>query len=148
MIVMVRSSLVQASSQLPRSGRSKKRKDAKENTRKLQPKNPRQPPEVSPHSLAKLFATPRQTVFVLQHLRRRLHGLIHQSPTHRSWSGFRSPFLNRPIPTLSRSGRRIRRSRRIYSSYQRLRSRTGPHTKRTTEANRVHTQSVARPRPL
>jgi hypothetical protein len=144
MIVMIRSSLMQTRPQLPGPRRSKQRKDSKEDTRKLQPQNTRQPRKVPPYGLPKPFAPASQTLFALKHLHRRLDGLIHQSSPHGNRSWLRSPLLNRPTSTLSRPGRRIRRSRRIYSSYQRLRSRTGPHSKRTTEANRVHTQKCSR----
>jgi hypothetical protein len=145
MIVMIRSSLTQTRPQLPGPRRSKQRKDSKENTGKLEPQNTRQPRKVPPYGLPKPLAPASQTLFALKHLHRRLDGLIHQSSPHGGRSWLRSPLLNRPTSTLSRRGRRIRRSCRIYSSYQRLRSRTGPHSKRTTEANRVHTESVAAP---
>jgi hypothetical protein len=145
MIVMVRRRLMQTPPQLPRPGSRKQSKDSKEHARKLQPQNSRQPSKVPPHCLAKLFATSCQTLFILKHLRRRLNGLIHQPSPNRSRRSHRYPRLGSIAAALSLrcSAGRIRGSRRIRRSHQRLRSCTGSRTKRTTKANRVHTQKCS-----
>jgi len=143
---MVRTRLMQRRVRLPGVPSSKHSEYSEKNPGQLQPEHPRQLHQPATHRIAKALATLLQPLPRLSHLGSCPRGLLSQPdsgslPFSRS---DRSPSRSFALSLFCRYGRgRIRRSRRINGCYQRLGRRTGPHTKRTTESDRIHTQKCS-----
>jgi len=139
---MIRHRLMQIAPQLPRSRRSEQGEYTEEHPGKLQPQNARKLHKGTPHGLAEPLASPRQALFGLSSLSRRAGRLLPQSNPGSCRSTLRRSRVMRSI-RLDPS-RRARRRGRVHRCHQRLRRRTGSHTKRTTEAHRIHTRKCSR----
>ncbi len=139
---MIRHRLMQIAPQLPRSRRSEQREYTEEHPGKLQPQNARKLHQGTPHGLAEPLASPRQALFGLSRLSRRAGRLLPQSNPGSCRSTLRR---SRVMHTIRLDpSRRARRRGRVHRCHQRLRCRTGSHTKRTTEAHRIHTRKCSR----
>ena len=137
MSLMVRCRLTQVISQFPRTARRKQGKYPKENPGELQPQNARKLHERPPRRLAETFATLRQTCLRLSHLSCRSCSLLPQSNARRSRPALRWHCFG------LYPGRGVWRGRRVHRRHQRLGCSASPESQRTSESNRIHTQSVA-----
>jgi hypothetical protein len=151
--IMVLRSLTQRRAHPPGARSGGNSKNPEENPSQLQPQRPRQPDQPSANRLVELLATLLQPPPCLSNLSSRPRNLLrHPNPGSLSL-----PLAHRRSHTWTcstrarigalfrlRTRRRIRRRRRIHSHHQRLSRRTSPHTKRTTESNRIHTGKCSR----
>jgi len=134
MSLVIRTRLMPIRPHLPCATACKQREDPEEDPRKLQPQHAGQLHERPPHRFAKSFTSALQSLTCLSHL---LCGSC------RLAAQVGSGALRRSGLTGASRRRRIRSCRGIHRRHQRLRCCTSPHPKRTTKANRIHSQSVA-----
>jgi hypothetical protein len=152
MSIMVCGGLMQVAAQFPRPACAKEGEKPKKYAGQLKPQNAGKLHKRSPNSLSKALAAAYQPLPGLTRVSRRPCSLLRHS---RARALSRLLCLGRTLGRLctvlgtTRGGsclsdRGIRRSGRVDGCHQRLCRRTGSYTKRSTEANRIHTIKCSR----
>ena len=119
----------------PQTHPHRQREKPKENSRKLQPKHPRQSREGPPQRFSKTLTLTLQPPPCLSNLRSDRHSL------RSCWNGPRSSPAIRPRPVIL--CRRVRSRSRVHRLRNRLGRQTSPDTQYASKPLRIHTRQCS-----